>query len=534
AFAFGQTAAARLLMSRPERLPEPSFILSRRIDQGTSVREDGADHSYLWAGQTALESWHLASALPGMPGLTEGLVRNFLATGDDDLPDFRPGLGGQRTHLLCQPLLASLVVRHASPAFYAEAYPTLLRLFQAWMSEERDPDGDALPTWQHPIQTGLESIPTYDRWHAQAQGLNIQYLETPTLGALLYREARSLTEMAGSLERADDIPWLEAQAARIQAAVERMWDRRERIYRYRDAVTHTSRAGKEILAFNGSGEYPLKRKPNHPSRLVVQVTAREESTRAAILHITGVDENDAPLEEHLLPRDFTWSSTSGRATTRNVFRQVTRVEVNGLMEGDAGHILAADHSGEDLSLFLPLWAGIPDAARAKIILERNLLPRYAGPFGLPICPPDDCPEEPRELHCAALPWNALIADGLITAGYRREAADLILRMLNAVIAELRQGHTFRQFYDVNSGAGVGERGHLWGLPPLGLFLRAAGLDRISPTEVLVRGFNPFPWPITVKYQRMTVTRDGDTASIVLPGRPPVTVSGLQPQRISLT
>jgi hypothetical protein len=49
----------------------------------------------------------------------------------------------------------------------------------------------------------------------------------------------------------------------------------------------------------------------------------------------------------------------------------------------------------------------------------------------------------------------------------------------------------------------------------------------------VRGFNPFPWPITVKYQRVIVTRDGETTTLVLPGRLPLTVTGVQPQRISL-
>jgi hypothetical protein len=533
-FAIGQRAAAGLLMSNPERLPAPSFVLSRRIDQGASARGNGSDHPYLWSGQTALDSWYLASLLPGLPDLAEGLLRNFLAASEKGYPDFRPGLGGQRTRHLAQPLLACLALQSGSRVFLEEAYPALLAFFKTWLSETRDPDLDGLPEWEHPIQTGFESVPLYDRWNPTGQGVDIARIETPTLGALLYREARSLVELANRLGRSDDLPWLEAQSARIHAAVERTWDRRARIYRYRDAQTHSSRAGRELLAFHGSGSFGIRRKPVVPAHLLVQLEAASESTRAAIATIAGLDEQGEPLEEQLVPRDFTWSHSRGRATTRAVFSQVTRLEVNGLIDEDHGLLLVPDFSQEDLSLFLPLWAGIPDAARSKALVENGLLARYLQPFGLPLCPPATCPPQPAELACTALPWNVLIAEGLLSAGYRQHAADLTSRLMRAVLASLKGARGFRQFYNASTGEGLGERDHLWGMPPVGLFLRAAGLEHITTSEIIVRGFNPFPWPITVKYQRMTITREGEKTILALPGRQPLVTSGLQAQRITLT
>ncbi len=533
ALALGQRAAFGLRMANPEKLPAPSFVLTRRIDQGASSRGDGSDYPYLWAGQTALDCWYLASLLPGLPGLADDLLRNFLAATEQGYPDYRPGMGGQRTRYLAQPLLAGLAQPSASRAFLEEAYPVLLACFKSWLDEQHDRDGDGLPEWEHPIQTGLESSPLYDRWSASAQGLDMGSLESPGLGAMLYREARSLVDLAGRLERDDDLPWLEAQAARIQKAVEQTWDKRARLYRYRDTRSHSSRAGRELLAFRGPGEQAVRRKMTAAAHLVVQLALEAENTRTAIATVTGLDAQGQPLEDRLSPRDFTWSGRSARATTRQVFSQVLRFEINGLMDGDRGRLVVPDFSLEDISLYLPLWAGIPDAEAAGALVEKHLLARYLQPFGLALIPRQESPPEPAELAGVSMPWNALIGEGLLAAGYRRPAADLATRLMAAVILNLKQGQGFRQFYHAATGQGFGERDHLWGLPPLGLILRAAGLEKISTAEIIVRGFNPFPWPITVKYQRMTVTREGEKTTLLLPGRQPLILTGSQAQRISL-
>lgn len=533
AFALGQRAALGLLLSNPEQLPAPSFVLTRRIDQGASARGDGSDYPYLWAGQTALDSWYMASLLPGLPGFAEGLVRNVIAAAGEGLLDFRPGLGGQRTRYLVQPLLASLASQVTSTDFLTAAFPPLLASFKAWLSPEHDCDGDGLPEWEHPIQTGLESSPLYDRWSATSQGVNIAWVESPALGALLYREALALAQMARRLNLADDRAWLEVEAARIRSALATTWDKRARIFRYRDTLTHASRAGKELGTFHGSGQFAITRKLTAPSRLIIHVEASSENTRAVIGTITGLGIDGQPVEEQFSPRDFTWSLARARATTRLIFSQVDSLEVNGLVPEDRARLIVPDFTRQDISLFLPLWASATTADQAKALVEKHLMERFLLPYGVPICPPDQCPAEPPELACVAMPWNALIGEGLLLAGFRLAAADLVTRLMQGVVINLKEGRGFRQYYHAATGQGFGERNHLWGLPPLGLFLRTAGLESIAPGELMVRGFNPFPWPITVKYQRMTITRDGERTTLALPGKQPIIATGQQLQRITL-
>jgi hypothetical protein len=51
----------------------------------------------------------------------------------------------------------------------------------------------------------------------------------------------------------------------------------------------------------------------------------------------------------------------------------------------------------------------------------------------------------------------------------------------------------------------GEWNTINGLAPLGLFLKTVGIRQIGKNEVILDGINPFPWPVTVKYQGMTIT-----------------------------
>jgi hypothetical protein len=68
---------------------------------------------------------------------------------------------------------------------------------------------------------------------------------------------------------------------------------------------------------------------------------------------------------------------------------------------------------------------------------------------------------------------------------------------------------------------------------VGLFLQIIGIEKITPSEIIVRDFNPFPWPVTVQYQRMTLIREGEKTILSLPGRQPLTLSGREPRRITI-
>ncbi|MEJ5314115.1 MULTISPECIES: MGH1-like glycoside hydrolase domain-containing protein [Anaerolinea] len=532
-----QVAAVSLLQTHTDALPEDSFVLTRRPDQGYSTRGDGSDYPYLWSGQTAFDSLYFLDVLPGIPDLGKRFLRNFAAAvNEEGVPVWKPGLGGQRSSRLALPLLTQLYdLTSLSQEETETFFPILFHLIQAWLDYEHDRDQDALPEYQHPLQTMLENHPLFDLWHPSAQGMSIEWVESPALGAMLVREVEVLLSLARRLGRGEEEAWLEAKAALLNAAVQSCWDHRSGVFRYRDMQSHRSPAARELLAFHGSGVFKPKRQPLKPQRLVVQLTAPEAHTLSAIVHIRGVNAVNERVQEEFSPREISWHNGVGRLTTRNLFARVEEISVSGVPFGDQGRVLAAGLDVVDISLFLPLWAGVVKDKQAKNLVQKTLFRQMLRRFGLPVLmgKGKNSPT-PAEGQAVSLPWNALIAHSLLDWGMRREAADLFGRFLQPALEALKTRHTFFQYYHAETGAPMGEAGHLWGIPPLRLFLRIAGIEKIAPQEVEVSGFNAFPFPVTVKYQRISVTREGDTTTVRFPGHPAYTVTGSEARRISLT
>ena len=576
AFALAQKAVFGMLMGNDPGLPNPSFVLSRRPDQGFSVRGDGSDHTHLWSGQSVLDSYYLASLLlPGAPELVAGIVRNFLSVQDPSgAIDWKPGLGGQRTRRLAQPMLATIAAQVGpygkTVDWYREVFPGLLRFFNAWFLPIYDHDTDGFPEWEHPLQTGIEDSPMFDRWSPNAQGINISRLECPSLAAMLLRECQSLIEIARSLadaEKAESAyarlsaaadanpappadadtpseprpvpvsPQLSGAAEALPALLEReqalrdtlqsTWDEEAKFYRYRDYQSHLSLPGVTLAEFTGPGKVTSRKKPQQPRRLVVHLRVSEERTYAVRFTVHGTGP-DGDISETIEPLGFSWLGLQGRATTENTFLAVKRMEVQGLGEEDQVRVYTADYTQEDCSLFLPLWASAPSTEQARKMVEEALLPRYLQPFGIPLCPPeqvlqDALPGLPNASSSALLPWNHLLGEGLIRYGYRDEAARIVTRLMNAIVSTLKEQRAFRQYYHAETGLPSGERDHLHGLPPLGLFLQTLGIRRLAPKEILIDGFSPYPQPVNVKYRKVCLTCEPEKTTISFPGGQSVTI-----------
>ncbi|HLF00347.1 MAG TPA: hypothetical protein VI547_00075, partial [Anaerolineales bacterium] len=112
-----------------------------------------------------------------------------------------------------------------------------------------------------------------------------------------------------------------------------------------------------------------------------------------------------------------------------------------------------------------------------------------------------------------LMWNTMIGEGLADNGYTSEAAELIKRIMEAMLFTLRNEKAFREAYNCDKLEGLGERDYLWGVAPVHLFLRTVGVRIVSPHKVWVRGFNPFPWPVTVRWKGVSVAKT-ETATVV--------------------
>ncbi len=151
--------------------------------------------------------------------MTKNLILNFLSTQNEDGEvDSKPGLAAQRGKLIAAPLLASLAWKYyqatQDEAFLADVYPKLIKFFWAWFSSAHDRNRDGAPEWDHILQTGFDDNPIFDVWNPWSQGLDISLVHSPSLEAMLYREAKSVEKIARKLGKPEEETMLVQCASR--------------------------------------------------------------------------------------------------------------------------------------------------------------------------------------------------------------------------------------------------------------------------------------------------------------------------------
>jgi hypothetical protein len=523
AFMLAQKQAMNLFVGPTQQLPHLSVVLTRQPDQGFSLCGDGSDYNHLWDGQPPLEAYYLAGLiLPYAPTLAQGLLQNYLAAQTPEgFIDWKPGLSGQRSRLMAPPLLASLAWRifefTDDISFLKNSFPGLLKFLQVWFTPRHDRDGDGVPEWDHPMQSGSEDHPVYSSWHTWSQGIDISAVESPGLCAFLYRECQTLIRIALLLENQAAIPALQASLDNLKQAVESMWDEDASCYFDRDRDTHYSTPSEWIAERAGSGSILLQRSFDHPIRLWVRIQTNG-ARRRLHLFIHGAGASGNPRVERITEDQFKWNPDHAQLTGKYVYTSLERIEIQGLEPDDQISFHSIGYNYLEHSLLAPLWAGIPDQERARKLVENTITnpKRFWHPYGLQACPQP--PEAPDALVCSSvnLIWNTLAAQGLMAYGYRKVAAELVDRLMAAVVQNLKSEVAFQRYYQADTGHGVGERNALTGLAPLGLFLDTLGVRLISPSRVALTGINPFPWPVTVKYRGMTILRQREKTVVIFP------------------
>lgn len=537
AFALGQSQAHSLLLSPSAHLPHPAPVGARRPDDGFSPAGDGSDASPLWTGYTPLDAWMLCqSLLPGSPQAATGLVRNFLVTRDGEgWLDNRPGLGGQRSGLLAQPLLADLVWRiyqHTRDrAFLEESLPPLMDHLQAWFGETQDRDGDGIPEWARLDQTGFEDNPTFARWPVWGQGADIRLFESPDLCALLYNECQTLIKIAAELGRPEPASGLQALADNLRSAVEASWDGRAVTYRYWDRDNHQSARGETLGQRKGEGQVVIDQVFELPQRALVRLETPDQTSPAAEVYVHGVLPNGQHRVQRLGRAALGWLPGRATATLETLFAELEHVQVTGLPPRATLKVALVDTRREDHTLLLPLWAGIPAEARARSLIDRKIMKpeQYGWPFGLPASPRPPKGAGNESLSSVWLPWNIMVAEGLLRYGQRPAAAILVGKLMGAIISNLKREGSFRKLYHAETGQGLGDRNALLGLPPLGLFLHTLGVRIRSPWEVEVYALNPFPWPVKIQYRGLTVECLAEETVVLFPDGQSVSVDTAEPQ-----
>lgn len=520
ALAFSQKAAHALFL-HSEHLPHPSFVQARHSDHGHSNKGDGTDYPPAWNGQFVLDAYYLTSILNVVPQVAKNLILNFLSTQNEDGEvDGKPGIAGQRGRFLTMPILASMVWKYYQTTqdqdFLAEIFPKLVRFFWSWFSGAHDRNRDGTPEWDHILQTGLEDNPLFDVWNPWSQGMDVSFVHSPSLESMLYREALTLTKIAKKLGKPDEeTALIFAQADKLKVSLDASWNSRVSFYSYRDRETGAMTEPKVIAKRKGDGAMRPKFESETPVRLLVEIQTNSPAAKRPEVEISEYFTKSKGETEVIAGHQFQWRTGGLVATTQTTFSRVGRISVVGLEETDKINIKIVDMTGEDITLGLPLWAGALEQQRAYAMIGRNIMTadRFDRPFGMPSMPTVPDKEAETIALSVSLPWNLLLAEGLIAYGFRAEATRLTAHIMNAIIQNLKQNRAFYQRYHAEKGTGIGERNSLTGFAPVGLVMQALGVTLLSGTRVKLEGRNLFPFAVTIKYKGMSIVRGQEQTTV---------------------
>jgi hypothetical protein len=291
--------------------------------------------------------------------------------------------------------------------------------------------------------------------------------------------------------------------------------------------------GKVLARQQGTGALTPKLKFEGPIRLLIEVQTQNPAVKRPEIRIHQFASK--PAEEVITSSDYQWRNGGSVYTTKNVFSKLARVVVRDLGPEDVVIIKTLDFTTEDHTLFAPLWAGVPDAQHAQIMIGRALLDagRFYRPYGVPACPLLTQPEAELVAQSVHLPWNLLICEGLLRYGFRGDAARLFVHDMTAIIQSLQQNRAFHARYHAERGTGIGERNTLSGLAPVGLFMKILGVEILSATRVKIEGENPFPWDVTIDYKGLKVMRGLRETEVIFPNGKSAKVTDTEPTTVSL-
>ncbi len=165
-------------------------------------------------------------------------------------------------------------------------------------------------------------------------------------------------------------------------------------YRYRDRDTHKTTPIDLLGERIGTGFLLIDQQFDTPKRLLIHIDTSAETTLHPILFVHGSNAAGKNFVERIEPTQFKWYLGRARMTGERLYLAIEKVEVQGLSPEDVVRVFQAGFEGQDLSLLLPLWAGIPKARTARLLVEQTLRnpATFWQPFGLPFCA-----EAPRQM-----------------------------------------------------------------------------------------------------------------------------------------
>jgi hypothetical protein len=491
-----------LLDKRQPDSPLGAYAYSARLHMG-NLPANGYD---LWQASRLL--------LPAKPEVVKELIQSFI---DAQLPDgsipWAVNANGTATKALAVPLLAGIArdayIYQPDPTWLGQVYAPLLDSFKAWFDEERLAESHEKPAWTNLLQTGLDSAPLYSIWQTGDQGLDLRFVDSPALAAMLYHESQALLQLSQFLNETDGDAWLQTTASELRDRVLDSWNEQKGTFVYRDIQTSQCLSAALLFETKTNGTTRVNLDCGQERRLIVR--CRKGDSLSGIIEVALNGKNSqGEVNETFHFGLGQFQEGMARLTSHKLFAAIEKVEINGLRETDQVILTLAGYDEEDISLLLPLWAGIPTAEQAKTLVEKTILPRYAARNGLASLPLDRYPDR---VPGVKMLWSELIIEGLVNYGFRHSAADLLLHQFEGVTQQWRASGFLNETIAADKPKGLGTRDTLSSLPGLLPFLRVLGIERFSTNDILFNGLNEYLPAFTVQYGRTNVQMKADGTTI---------------------
>ena len=114
--------------------------------------------------------------------------------------------------------------------------------------------------------------------------------------------------------------------------------------------------------------------------------------------------------------------------------------------------------------FLPLWAGVSDTEKSsKLFSTMTNQDEFWRPYGVPTLSAKDSYYNPIGYWNGPVwvQWDYLLFRGLLDHGYKKEAEELAMKVLDNMIWHLKQDHVFWEFYSPDDREAGWNKTYIW-------------------------------------------------------------------------
>lgn len=512
-----QNSAMQLMIGSTEEKQKISLIESRHPEK--SLFKPDLHKHHLNEGVSPLQLWYFIQVLPRQNHFVKTVFDEFLDAKRDDgfIPNHsNPSNFLARFHAF--PMLANIakeILEFQGTSDIARLYlEKLIPYLQYWLN---NPPEDASPHWENTLQSLYEDFPILNLWDKNGFGINARWIESPFLNSLLALECEKCLQIADLFEIIiPERAWLEDQKRNLLKNIENSWNSNQKYFAYCDIQTKKTPGKTIILKSNKTGLIQLEKKLRSAQRLNIRVVTPPELSRKISIEIKGSHENNE-LIETIMPRDFTWSTTTGFSTTENVFDHIISINILGLKENSLIEVTTSQYSTVDLSMFLPLLIPDINKKRNKQMINQWLEKEFLCDFGFPLVTRKIQGKRSSHLNWVDIPLNTLLLEGLIEQQELELAKNLFNNLMKAVIKNLRLSKKFFKRYNAYDGTCTGEYNIINGMIPLKIFLRLLGIQRWTDHEIEFNGSNVFKNEIKLFYRGLKLICSQNSYTIITPG-----------------